>query len=165
MAGSTTSPEKRVLVDASAPQVFVEGVLVGNGVYQTNAAIIADCLMQADLRGIDTRGMNRIPSYMARANKACSTRKLHHSQPDHPCLRSSGWQKWLWLFSCLSRHGIRMQDGQRIWHRHGLDQKLEPLWHVGMGGPASCECRNDVSRFQTPLPLSLCGAEKISSWA
>jgi LDH2 family malate/lactate/ureidoglycolate dehydrogenase len=45
---------------------FVTQVLQGNGVPASNAEIIADCLVQADLRGVDTHGMNRIPSYMER---------------------------------------------------------------------------------------------------
>ncbi|KAE9986275.1 hypothetical protein EG327_004399 [Venturia inaequalis] len=69
MAESTATSEKRVLVDARAAQNFVEEVLMGNGVSQANAAIIANCLVQADLRGIDTHGINRIPSYMARIHQ------------------------------------------------------------------------------------------------
>ncbi|KAL2868115.1 Ldh family oxidoreductase [Aspergillus lucknowensis] len=45
---------------------FVHGVLVGNGVPEDHAAIVANCLVQADLRGVDTHGSNRIPSYMQR---------------------------------------------------------------------------------------------------
>lgn len=45
---------------------FVEKVLIGNGVSQENAVIVAKYLVEADLRGVDTHGMNRIPSYMAR---------------------------------------------------------------------------------------------------
>ncbi|KIW62932.1 hypothetical protein PV04_09820 [Phialophora macrospora] len=45
---------------------FVRDVLQGNGVPAENASIVADCLIQADLRGVDTHGMNRIPSYMER---------------------------------------------------------------------------------------------------
>jgi len=55
-----------VMVQASAAQTFVEGVLVGNGVPPHNASIIAECLVQADLRGVDTHGINRVPSYMVR---------------------------------------------------------------------------------------------------
>jgi LDH2 family malate/lactate/ureidoglycolate dehydrogenase len=69
MAQSRENPEKRVLVDAFAAQTFVEGVLTGNGVSPNNATIIANCLVQADLRGIDTHGINRIPSYMARVQQ------------------------------------------------------------------------------------------------
>ncbi|KAG9228997.1 Malate/L-lactate dehydrogenase [Amylocarpus encephaloides] len=50
-------------------QAFVEEVLVGNGVLMENAAIVAKCLIQADLRGVDTHGMNRIPPYMARVRQ------------------------------------------------------------------------------------------------
>jgi LDH2 family malate/lactate/ureidoglycolate dehydrogenase len=53
-------------VKASDAHNFVEAVLMGNGVPRDNASIIANCLVQADLRGVDTHGTNRIPSYMAR---------------------------------------------------------------------------------------------------
>ncbi|OAQ69988.1 malate/L-lactate dehydrogenase [Pochonia chlamydosporia 170] len=45
---------------------LVEDILKGNNVPAANAAIIAKCLIAADLRGVDTHGMNRIPSYMER---------------------------------------------------------------------------------------------------
>lgn len=47
-------------------QKFVQRVLVGNGVPEDHATIVAQCLVQADLRGVDTHGSNRIPSYMKR---------------------------------------------------------------------------------------------------
>ena len=42
-------------VTASEAKAFVEGVLVGNGVTAANADIVADCLVQADMRGVDTQ--------------------------------------------------------------------------------------------------------------
>ncbi|RBA11025.1 alcohol dehydrogenase [Fusarium proliferatum] len=53
-------------VAASEARRFVEDVLKGNGIPSENASIIARCLVAADLRGVDTHGMNRIPSYMER---------------------------------------------------------------------------------------------------
>ncbi|KAF8864016.1 putative malate/L-lactate dehydrogenase [Acephala macrosclerotiorum] len=53
-------------VSSDSAQRFVESVLVGNGVPLANAAIIAKALVLADLRGVDTHGINRIPSYMER---------------------------------------------------------------------------------------------------
>ncbi|KAI0014859.1 Malate/L-lactate dehydrogenase [Xylariomycetidae sp. FL0641] len=58
--------EPKVYVEASEAQKFVGNVLVGNGVPTANAAIVARCLVAADLRGVDTHGINRIPSYMTR---------------------------------------------------------------------------------------------------
>jgi LDH2 family malate/lactate/ureidoglycolate dehydrogenase len=46
--------------------MFVKSVLIGNNVPPENATIIAKCLVAADLRGVDTHGINRIPSYMKR---------------------------------------------------------------------------------------------------
>lgn len=61
-----TAADSKVYVDASAAQVFIESVLEGNGVTPTNASVVARCLVAADLRGVDTHGMNRIPSYVER---------------------------------------------------------------------------------------------------
>ena len=48
---------------------FVKAVLIGNGVLKGNANIIANCLVQADLHGVDTHSINRIPSYIARVRE------------------------------------------------------------------------------------------------
>ena len=68
-ASSAAAPEPKVHVSDSAARTLVSAILTGNGVPSSNAAIIADCLIQADLRGIDTHGMNRIPSYMERVRQ------------------------------------------------------------------------------------------------
>ncbi|KAI1378628.1 putative malate/L-lactate dehydrogenase [Hypoxylon crocopeplum] len=65
---STSQPasDAKLYVKAAEAQKFAEEVLVGNGVPAANATIVAKCLVAADLRGVDTHGINRIPSYMAR---------------------------------------------------------------------------------------------------
>jgi LDH2 family malate/lactate/ureidoglycolate dehydrogenase len=55
-----------IIIRAEEARRFVEAVLQGNGVEKGNSAIIADCLVQADLRGVDSHGINRIPSYLGR---------------------------------------------------------------------------------------------------
>ncbi|KIV88027.1 hypothetical protein PV10_09202 [Exophiala mesophila] len=52
----------------SADQVlqFATEVLLGNGMGRDEATTVANCLVAADLRGIDTHGCNRLPSYMER---------------------------------------------------------------------------------------------------
>jgi len=62
---SPTQPQMHH-VSASEARAFVEKVLVGNRVPGDNAVIVAKYLVEADLRGVDTHGMNRMPSYMAR---------------------------------------------------------------------------------------------------
>ncbi|KAI1774758.1 putative malate/L-lactate dehydrogenase [Hypoxylon cercidicola] len=65
---STSQPasDAKHHVSAAEARKFVENVLAGNGVPADNAAVVARCLVAADLRGVDTHGVNRIPSYMAR---------------------------------------------------------------------------------------------------
>jgi LDH2 family malate/lactate/ureidoglycolate dehydrogenase len=64
MEAQSQSNYIRVPVDAA--RTFTEDVLKGNGVSAENAKTVAACLIQADLRGVDSHGVNRIPSYMAR---------------------------------------------------------------------------------------------------
>lgn len=62
----STSEAKTVKVRPEDAQSFVESILEGHGVSKPNASLIAACLVKADLRGVDSHGINRIPSYMSR---------------------------------------------------------------------------------------------------
>lgn len=53
-------------INPSDLESFAHQVLVANNVPDSHAGIITKCLVQADLRGVDTHGTNRIPSYMKR---------------------------------------------------------------------------------------------------
>ncbi|KAL2843870.1 Malate/L-lactate dehydrogenase [Aspergillus pseudoustus] len=61
-----TNTKQTHSITPSELESFVHRILVGNGVPDKHAAIVANCLVQADLRGVDTHGSNRIPSYMQR---------------------------------------------------------------------------------------------------
>lgn len=63
---STAPVAPKIHVSPEHARSYAEGVLSANGVPADNASIIANCLVSADLRGVDTHGVNRIPSYMAR---------------------------------------------------------------------------------------------------
>lgn len=62
----SSGQEDRPRVSAASATQLVEDILIGNNVPAENAKIVAKCLIAADLRGVDTHGMNRIPSYMER---------------------------------------------------------------------------------------------------
>ena len=68
-AVSGPEDEEKMYVDAEEARTFAQNVLIGNGVPPANASIVANCLVAADLRGVDTHGVNRIPSYMARVRQ------------------------------------------------------------------------------------------------
>ncbi|KAF2274752.1 malate/L-lactate dehydrogenase-like protein [Westerdykella ornata] len=55
-----------LLVPPSTAHRFAVDLLTHNGVASTDAAIIASALVEADLRGHDTHGIQRLPSYIAR---------------------------------------------------------------------------------------------------
>ena len=57
---------KTVTVSPDDAIAFVEAILQGAGVSKANAETIAHGLVSADLRGVESHGINRIPSYLAR---------------------------------------------------------------------------------------------------
>ncbi|WWC93839.1 hypothetical protein V866_000675 [Kwoniella sp. B9012] len=63
---SETAISDKVFISPETATEVVIGILKGNGVPEDNAKIVAGCLIQADLRGVDTHGAMRIPSYMKR---------------------------------------------------------------------------------------------------
>jgi hypothetical protein len=139
-------------VTASDAHSFAEDVLTGNGVSKENGSIIAQCLVQADLRGVDTHGINRIPSYMDRIRQGVLDPKATPSltkitpvvaqgaQSSHVrklTISLGRWTQWFWVSSRPPRHGMRYRDGKRTRHWHGIHQALKSLWHVCMARATS----------------------------
>ncbi|KAL2162338.1 hypothetical protein VTH06DRAFT_7251 [Thermothelomyces fergusii] len=56
----------KVIVRHEAAEQFVVALLEASGVSRKNAKIVARGLVQADLRGVESHGINRIPSYLSR---------------------------------------------------------------------------------------------------
>src|SRR5262245_62503792 len=65
-SGSTTV---RVFASAVAADAFARSLLQAHGVPPEDAATIAHCLVSADLRGVDTHGLCRLPIYLERVRK------------------------------------------------------------------------------------------------
>src|SRR4051794_15091323 len=59
----------RVYVAAEAADAFVRALLAAHKVPAADAAIVAHCLVQADLRGVDTHGICRLPGYLDRVRR------------------------------------------------------------------------------------------------
>jgi LDH2 family malate/lactate/ureidoglycolate dehydrogenase len=64
-----TKTANRVYASAVAADAFARSLLQVHGVPPKDAAIIADCLVSADLRGVDTHGLCRLPIYLERVRK------------------------------------------------------------------------------------------------
>ena len=67
------------LVPASALHALVVGVLQANGVPEEDAGIVADCLLMANLSGIDSHGVLRLAHYVRRLSNGTikAKPKLH----------------------------------------------------------------------------------------
>jgi LDH2 family malate/lactate/ureidoglycolate dehydrogenase len=59
----------RVYVEAGAADAFARRLLLAHGMPEHDAAIVAACLVGADLRGVDTHGLCRLPGYLDRLRR------------------------------------------------------------------------------------------------
>src|SRR5665811_65984 len=50
-------------------EAFVVRMLTANGISDPHAKIVAGCLVQADLRGVQTHGIARLPAYLTRLER------------------------------------------------------------------------------------------------
>jgi LDH2 family malate/lactate/ureidoglycolate dehydrogenase len=66
---STAAKADRVYAEASAAEAFARALLVAHGVPAADAATVAQCLVSADLRGVDTHGLCRLPGYLDRLRR------------------------------------------------------------------------------------------------
>jgi LDH2 family malate/lactate/ureidoglycolate dehydrogenase len=60
---------ERIRVTAEAADIFVRAILAAHNVPQADAATVAHCLVGADLRGVDTHGIARLPGYLDRLRR------------------------------------------------------------------------------------------------
>jgi LDH2 family malate/lactate/ureidoglycolate dehydrogenase len=60
---------ERVYVAADVADAFVRALLAAHKVPADDAAVIASCLVSADLRGVDTHGICRLPGYLERVRR------------------------------------------------------------------------------------------------
>ncbi len=59
----------RLYVEAGAADAFARRLLLAHGVPEHDAATVAACLVGADLRGVDTHGLCRLPGYLDRLRR------------------------------------------------------------------------------------------------
>lgn len=63
------SERARVYAAHGAADAFAKALLAAHGVPANDAAIVAGCLVRADLRGVDTHGLVRLPGYLDRVRR------------------------------------------------------------------------------------------------
>src|SRR5438874_4974268 len=59
----------RVHAAPGAADAFARALLAAHGVPAEDAKVCAACLVRADLRGVDTHGLVRLPGYLDRIRK------------------------------------------------------------------------------------------------
>src|SRR3984885_15179956 len=55
--------------DADEAEAFGRRLLIGHGLPEEDAATVARCLVRADLRGVDTHGLQTLPHYLERVRR------------------------------------------------------------------------------------------------
>ncbi len=65
MAQDNVDTRRDALISAANLSAFVASVFTSRGMSPTDAATLADVLVWADLRGVDSHGVERLPSYLA----------------------------------------------------------------------------------------------------
>jgi LDH2 family malate/lactate/ureidoglycolate dehydrogenase len=75
----------QVLVRAEATRAFCQQVFEAAGVPRADAFLVADALIDADLRGVSTHGLVRFPIYVTRVRKG-----LVNARPNMQVVRSRG---------------------------------------------------------------------------
>ena len=66
MSAETPAPARpgKVVVDAAGLRTLVAGVFAARGARADDAAAVADALVWANLRGVDSHGVSRVPRYL-----------------------------------------------------------------------------------------------------
>ena len=81
-----------VYVQACDAVNFAASMLGGRGVNAHDALIVAECLVQADLRGVQTHGMSRLPIYVKRLSEGLvnARPKMNFDKPVAACASLDG---------------------------------------------------------------------------
>jgi len=60
---TTQAPRAKIRVGADDLRAMVAGIFAARGVQEADAAAVAGTLVWANLRGIDSHGVSRVPRY------------------------------------------------------------------------------------------------------
>jgi len=65
----TDAAKRLYYADPKEADVFGRRLLIAHGVPEADAALVAGCLVRADLRGVDTHGLQYLPHYLDRVRR------------------------------------------------------------------------------------------------
>src|SRR5918998_2573073 len=77
MSRSEADEDQMVYVAPDAAKAFTQALLTAHGLPDDDAEIVAECLVKADLRGVDTHGIMRLPGYLDRLRRGLINARPH----------------------------------------------------------------------------------------
>ena len=88
----STSPSSVAYVQLDDAINFAAAIMAGQGISADHAAIIAECLVEADLRGVQTHGLSRLPVYVERVQRGLvnGTPEMKLDKPVAACASLDG---------------------------------------------------------------------------
>ena len=107
-----------VYASAVAADAFARSLLQAHGVPPEDAAIIAGCLVSADLRGVDTHGLCRLPIYLERVRAGLINPKPNLAPKRvTPVAASLDGENGFGFVVGTARHAGGDRHGARVRHR------------------------------------------------
>src|SRR5450756_2852384 len=68
-ASTADAAQGPLYAKVEAAEAFGRRLLVAHGLSEADAGIVAGCLVRADLRGVDTHGLQFLPQYLDRVRR------------------------------------------------------------------------------------------------
>ena len=79
-ASTADAAQGPLYAKVEAAEAFGRRLLVAHGLSEEDAATMTGCLVRADLRGIDTHGLQFLPQYLDRVRRGLVNRSMSREQ-------------------------------------------------------------------------------------
>ena len=126
-----------------AAEAFGRRLLVAHGLSEADAATMAGCLVRADLRGVDTHGLQFLPQYLERVRRGLVNPK--------PELESSASRRW------------RVRSTDKTASASWSPQKPWPRPWTWRASSASASSRRAAARISAWRPATRCRPSRPGS--
>ena len=153
---ATSETAERVYVSAEAAEAFTRQIMLAHGLPEQDAAIVAHCLVSADLRGVDTHGIARLPVYLDRVRRGLINAKPS-LKPERvtPVAATLDGQDAFGFVVGMCAINEAMAMARELRHRRRVGAAQHPFRHGGVLRAARAS-RPASWRWCSPTPRRRC---------